>query len=126
MELWSRLWLEQILQISLSEILWQTEQCFSSFFILTRAEANASVSLSSCFKTCSTYRMAVFLPTPGSFANSLMTSSICLDEKFIVLIIPIAIGRNEFTNNKKTKTKIDICGCMTNLHSPFSFGEGWG
>src|ERR1700730_17126075 len=75
--------LEQILQISVSEILWQREQNTISFLILSIVSLNCCTSPGVCLIRYKTSRNAVFLPMPGSLANSFTAFSKREEEKII-------------------------------------------
>src|SRR5258705_7148755 len=67
--------LEQMEQISPSATLKQRWQNFISLRIRAITSLNCPTSLVSCFNKCNTKRKAVFLPMPGSLANSLTAFS---------------------------------------------------
>src|SRR5436190_5632914 len=65
-----RILLAQIEQISPSDTLKQRWQNFISLRIFAITSPNCATSFSFCLSKCNTSRNAVFLPMPGSLANS--------------------------------------------------------
>jgi len=60
----------QMLQVSVSDILWQTLQNFTLCLRLVNACVNLSTSALSCLSIYRTMRKAERRPIPGSFENS--------------------------------------------------------
>ncbi len=72
-----------MVQMVSSETLWHWLQYCISFTIRVRAVPKASAASGFSRSRCSTMRMAVFLPMPGSLATSLMAFSISVEGMFI-------------------------------------------
>src|SRR5687768_8920638 len=77
----SRLWLVQIWQISVSEMLLQDEQNLIRDLRLFSACVRANVFSGRSFMRCRTSRSAVFFPIPGNFEIWFTASSISLEGK---------------------------------------------
>src|SRR5690606_17483609 len=81
---WSLLCETQISQVCTSDILKQFLQYLISFFKRSKDSVKRNTSPSGCFNKCSTRRRAVFLPTPGSLANSSTACPNNFDENSIL------------------------------------------
>src|SRR5688500_10570584 len=75
--------LAQILQISLSDMLWHLLQKCISSLIFEIAALKLFTSVTSFFIRCNTKRRAVFFPIPGNRANSFTAFSKRDEEKII-------------------------------------------
>jgi hypothetical protein len=79
----SLLGLEQIPQISVSEIVWHSPQKVVFVLKSNNAALRSSVCRAGLRNKCKARRNAVFLPIPGSLAISSTANSILRLEKFI-------------------------------------------
>ena len=86
--LWSRRGLAHIGQMSVSDILWHSLQYFASRFSVSIADEKASTSSSFLRNRCSTRRVAVLRPMPGSLENSLTARSKSVDGYSWFILLP--------------------------------------
>ena len=108
--------LEHMEQISPSATLWQRWQNFISVRILAITSLNWPTFEASCFNKCNTSRRAVFLPMPGSLANSLTAFSSREDENCITKDKAPIRSRNTAGPSKHSPSLSKILSKILNLY----------